>query len=381
MFKYYLFFIVFLFTSFKAQSKLWFFAPSDTNYYYEGRFDFSNLEEPTCSYPTSSISAKFFGTELSVYLTDYGEGGEKHTNYVEVIIDKRRIKTLELKPGKHKYLISEKLPLNFHTLKLVKRTEAFVGKIGFNGTEIDDKKLYPIKRKSIRMMVIGDSWSTGYGNELFLFTDIETGFHAKNQDASECWGTMVAQHYKASVHNISCSSVGVMQNEHGDTSATMVDKLNRIHPYDSTSKWNHDDYQPHVIYVFLGYHDFVAEEEHPKKFKVDSAQYITRYFNFIRKLLELYPNAVILCMEGGSKDNFRPYGLKQKTRWREYTRTVVDFFSSISEPVFFYEVTNPIKYPGSMRHPWGEDWNPSKPIHMRIAYEVRVFFPLVEKSE
>lgn len=362
-----LYFILLSTTFCLAKGKL--IKPDHEKLNYIGRFEFTNPLEPKCSFTNSSVEAKFFGTYLSVSFTDYGAGGEQHTNYIEVILDKRPYKTIKLKPGTNDYLISDKLPINFHEVRFVKRTEASVGKIGFNGMRIQEKKLFDLKRKNVKIMVVGSTWSTGYGNELMLWSNYQTGFHAKNQDGSFTWGSILGSFYNAEVHNISYSGAGVFRGETGDTNNTMLDNIDRIHPGDTSLTWDHNQYDPDIIFVYLGSEDFLPELNKPIN-KLDSTSYVKSYLKIISKLNEQYPKSFILCICGGSKSNYYPFGLKQLTRWKNYTKAVVSIMGFLEKPVFY-------KHISGARKPWGEDWNPTRIIHRRIAYELRGYFPLI----
>ena len=343
--------------------------PTNDKINYVGRFEFSDSLEPKCSYPYSSIEAKFFGEFLSVSFTEYGIGGEEHTNFIEVIVDKRPIKTIKLLSGTHNYIISEELGINYHTVKFIKRTEASVGIIGFSGIRIEEKKLYEIKKKKIKLMVVGGSWSTGYGNELMLFSNYATGFHSKNQDASVTWGSLIADYCNADLHNISCSDAGVSRGADASPNHTMINRLDLVHPNDTSKKWDHSQYQPDVIYVYLGSADFIPEFQSPA-IRLDSISFVSHYTKLISKLTDLYPNAFILCVCDGSKSNYFPTGFRQSTRWRNYTRAVVNIMAFLEKPVFY-------KHLSGARKPWGEDWSPTKIIHNRIAFELQDYFPLI----
>lgn len=346
--------------------------PVNKKLQYVGRFDFSDSLEPKCSYTYSSIEAKFFGTHLSVSFTEYALGDEQHTNYIEVILDKRPFKTLKLDPGTHDYLISDELPINYHNVRFVKRTEASVGVIGFNGLRIKGKTLYEVVKKKVKLMVIGSSWSTGYGNELMLFSDYKRGFHSKNQDGNITWGSIIASYYNADLHNISASDAAVFRGIDGKENHSMIDRLDLIHPSDTIQKWNHSKYQPDLIYVYLGSADFIPECEIPPN-KLDSLSFVSNYTKLISKLTDIYPNAFILCICGDAKSNWFPAGFRQYDRWINYTKAVVDIFAFLEKPIFF-------KHLSSARRPWGEDGHPTKVIHHRIAYEIRDYFPFIRKK-
>ncbi len=362
-----LFFTLLLFGNVLAKGKR--IKPTNDKINYVGRFEFTDSLEPKCSYPYSSIEARFFGQYLSVTFTEYGIGGDEHTNYVEVIIDKRPVKTLKLESGTHDYSISDELGINYHTVRFVKRTEASVGMIGFNGMRVEEKKLVEIKEKKINLMVVGGAWSTGYGNEVKLWSDISCGFHSKNQDANVTWGSLISETYRANLHNISCADAAVSRGFDGSPGYTMLDRLDLIPPSDTSKKWNHKDYQPDVIYVYLGSTDFAPEFATTPNM-LDSSSYVSNYLKLISKLTDDYPKAFILCICGGSKNNHYPKKIRQLDRWKMYTKAVVNIMGFLEKPVFYKELSG-------ARRPWGEDWYPTKIIHRRIAFEIKDYFPLI----
>ena len=172
-------FSLLLFLSISGQNR---FPANDSYISYEGRIDFAIHNQAKFSYQGVSIKCKFNGKGLSAVFTEKGSGGKDHTNYINVIIDDKDTTKLKLISGKNTYELASNLKKGTHTVEVIKITESFVGIIIFHEFVTDSKSLLPIEETRSRCIeFIGDSWMTGYGNEVNLKENPNTTFHSQNE--------------------------------------------------------------------------------------------------------------------------------------------------------------------------------------------------------
>ena len=153
----------------------------NANIQYMGRIDFTNPQVPTYAFPGITIKAKFNGTKVSAVIKDYSLGGATTTNYYNVLIDDVVVMKLKVNSADTLYLLADNLTSADHTVTLIKRTEASVGKSSFKGFVIDGTALLTLPALTYKMEFIGDSWTCGYGNEVST-TSPNTGFHSIYED-------------------------------------------------------------------------------------------------------------------------------------------------------------------------------------------------------
>ena len=137
-------------------------ALSDKNVDFIGRFKESDGAYQF-AFSGTTIRAGFVGTEISATLELV-----KHyqaTDFLEIIVDGTEHKKLELYPNKKRSeLLVWDLPYGYHTIEIIKRTEQ-LSLIAFYGFDYAEG-VYPApapKRAEKRIMVIGESITSGYG--------------------------------------------------------------------------------------------------------------------------------------------------------------------------------------------------------------------------
>ena len=154
---------------------------------FHGRFDRSAKDGPYFAWSGSSITVRFEGTELSA---DLREGGD---NRFAVIVDGvLRPEPIVPGAGVHTIQLAAGLAPGEHTVTLYRLTEPLVGETQLLGLRLSPggKMLTPPPAAERRIEVIGDSISTGYGNE---GNNPECGFSPKTQNHYETYGAITAR--------------------------------------------------------------------------------------------------------------------------------------------------------------------------------------------
>lgn len=252
---------------------------------YIGRFDFSDARGPKFAWSASTIYAKFYGKSVSAKLRSFGD------NYFLIIIDgKVIINSLKLSDGEEKtFLLSSELILGVHEVRIIVRTEYYLGTAQFLGFDFDNGKILPpappLKR---RIEIIGDSISCGFGNEAFN-RDIE--YSPKYDNSYLSYGSIAARDLEAEHIIVARSGFGLIRSYDGNKSNVLPDIYSRILPDDDIT-WKFESFIPQVVVINLGTNDFSSG------FIPSREEFTLAYINLVNKIHKNYKNAKIICAIG-----------------------------------------------------------------------------------
>jgi len=227
-------------------------------------------------WPGSAIEINFNGNSLDLSLTDTGN------NSMMVEMD-GAVSRIDLQKGKHDYHIAGSEKDGPHSVRLIRRTEAFLGLTVLEDVRVNGTFL-PEQQKPHSLLVIGDSISTGYGVE---GKDTKCGFSADTENQYLTYAAVAARRFDADVISLAFSGKGLVRNFDGHTTATMADIYGRLLP-----SRNVDAPLPKsdVIIVHLGSNDF-AGGARPDGF-------VQRYLDLITSLRANAPTAQIYAAIG-----------------------------------------------------------------------------------
>ncbi|HVY90219.1 MAG TPA: GDSL-type esterase/lipase family protein, partial [Hyphomonadaceae bacterium] len=218
------------------------------------------------------FEVKLTGHMLSATMEDWGE------NWLDVTVDGQTAR-LDLKPGVNTY------PLfvgsaGEHVIRVTRRTGAPTGPTRI--LEIKgDGPLVPTLAPERRIMVIGDSVTSGYGVEGL---DKTCSYSHDTENADLAYPALAAQSFGADLQNISSDGRGLIRNYAGEDPA--MDVLTwRVLP-DSEAIWQTSLYRPQVIVVNLGANDFDSSDP--------GDVFDEAYVTMLRRLRRAYPDAEII---------------------------------------------------------------------------------------
>lgn len=291
-----------------------FIAPSDTNFSYLGRIDYSNPVSLNFAHTGVSIRFRFEGTTCIVHLKNKSKikdsEGNSYKNYYNVIVDNKKSQLFAVSNEDDKIKIKD-LGKGIHDVVIFKRTEALVGEGIFEGIDIEkDKTLLPIiDKRAAKIEFIGNSITCGYGNE---GTSKDCSFSPETENGYLAYGALTARKLNADYLAVAYSGKGIYRNHDGKMANSMSLIYDRIFP-DSTSspKWNNKQFQPDVVVVNLGTNDFVTGIP-------DSVIFVNTYVNFLKRLRSYYPSATIFCIESPMMNDSYPSGVKVFTKVKNY---------------------------------------------------------------
>ena len=255
---------------------------------YVGRFDFSNPKKVIFDWAGVYIVARFEGSSCSIRLDD-------NKNEYAVTIDEHAPELLKTDSATKIYKVASGLKESVpHTIMIQKRTEALVGKGIFMGFILEKGKrlLMPDKRPNKRIEFIGNSITSGYGVE---GKNHDCHFSPETENACMSYAAMTARALDADYSLVSYSGRGVVRN-YGDKNKTSVNPMPSLYDrtcyFDSTKKWNFNEWIPQAVVINLGTNDF-STQPYPDKKVFQNA-----YNKLINRVRSLYPHVTIFCMCG-----------------------------------------------------------------------------------
>lgn len=346
--------------------------PDHEHIAYWGTVDFTNPQAPAFEYSGVTIRAKFTGTSLTAKIQNAG------SNYFYVIIDGEVPRKIQALAGSNNYNLATGLATGSHTVALIKLTEAFVGRMVFQGFILDSGALLqPLTNEpKCHIEFIGNSITCGYGNELNIPAppagNPNTGFSAVNENNYQAWGYIAARRLGMKYNAVCYSGRGLYRNNDANTIGTLPNIYDRIYPDAANSPtWNHTLQHPNYIVIDLGTNDFFPDPAKP----VDQTSFESTYVNFVKKLKGYHPEATIILAVGVMMSDGYPVGAQQWTRIRAYVKNAVSTLTTSGySSVHYFEMA-------PQTAPYGEDWHPSIATHTRMGNDLAAFIENLGISE
>ena len=178
-----------------APFEAWFdYSALDTKIQFIGRMQPVEDEGPRYAYP-GTVRFRCDCTGVDVAFQDEGTGGDKLTNFVNILVDGKEAATVQLNNQARQLSGVRGLKRGEHLIEVVKRTGPYAGAIRFLGVSLQGTLLEPPPLPERRIEVIGDTVTCGYGNEAQILapnnTEPNTGYHSKNEDNSKAYGSVL----------------------------------------------------------------------------------------------------------------------------------------------------------------------------------------------
>ena len=337
-----------------------FIPSSDSGFIYLGRIDIRNPNSIKFAHTGVSIRFKFEGSSCIVHLKNNSSSKDKegnfYKNYYTVLIDKEKPQLFSVSNEEDKIKIKN-LGKGIHEVMFIKRTEALVGEGIFEGIEIErDKKLIRIQEPAKRKIeFIGNSITCGYGLE---GDSKDCPFSPETENGYLAYGALTARKLNADYVAVAYSGKGMYRNYDGSVKNTLSLVYDRIFPDSANSaKWDTKKWQPDLIVVNLGTNDFA-------KGIPDSLIFINTYVNFIKKLINYYPTATILCTEGPMTNDNYPAGINSYTKVKNYITASKEKIYNLGYSKIYTYFPTP-----QGEGDYGCDWHPNAKRHEKMAEE------------
>ncbi|MDD4326791.1 MAG: GDSL-type esterase/lipase family protein [Eubacteriales bacterium] len=187
------------------------------------------------------------------------------------------------------YKVADDIENKEHTVRIVKHSEAFGGRLGFSEIRVTApgkiNKAPPVKE--FKLEIIGDSITAGYGN---MADSAHDPFRINQENIYLTYGAILARRMEARAHYLAWSGIGVLQNNDGRQINTMPKIYEITAPGVNRDRWDFSSYVPDMIIVNLGTNDMASNAD-PEKFK-------NAYIGFIGLIRDKNPEALIFCTMG-----------------------------------------------------------------------------------
>lgn len=319
-----------------------------SNARFMGRFDLSDPSAPKCGWVNSAVFVRFRGNEITMTAEDSGG-----IDYIEIVLDGIARNWIRLNQGVHEYVIESGLDDAIHTLEIHKRTELLYGSIKFLDFALPKGREFfaPPAPKSLRLEYYGDSITNGCGNghphELREAPHLDDGYMS--------YVGISARMLNAEYHTLAISGIGILQDAMGNLNGLPAHFYGTLGK-DSTP-WDFAKYIADGVIINLGQNDYSTP--------IDGEQYIAAYIDFIRNILEKYPEAYVFCCVGTMNNNYLP----------SVERVVSYFGEKGNDKIYCVDL--------GLIHPevegWGGWFHPSTQTHYRMGTELAQF--ISEKTQ
>lgn len=314
-----------------------FIAPDDKRLVYVGRFDRRDLKAPVCQWSASEVRLVVEGSTLTVSME------EKGTDFWEPVVDGQPKAALALKPGVGAYTLDLGRP-GKHEVRLVKRTEPFVGTTTIRGFETPGGRLLAAKPKKRHLEFVGDSITCGYGNE---GASQNERFAPATENAYESYASLAGRMVDADVTLIAWSGRKMWPDN------TMPEIYDRVLPTGEEPRWGFGGPAPEAVVVNLATNDFGRENP-------EEGAWTGAYEAFVRRVWSHYPKAHVVVAFGGMLSDDYPQGHRVLSTVRgDLTRLVARMHDPRLSLVEFD--------PQRMEDGIGADWHPSVKTDAKMA--------------
>lgn len=255
-----------------------------------------------CAWSGSYVVGRFKGTGVSARIKDEG------FNVFQVVIDgeARKVLRTDKAKGEAVYQLADGLADGVHDVALHRRTEAKIGEAVFVAFEPTGGKLLPPPAPSERRIeTIGDSITTGFGNE---GPGAACGYVNAEQNEYATYGAIAARNLNAEHTTIAWS---------GKTVHEMKEYFDKSLPQrEAGPRWDFSLYQPQVVVVNLGTNNFANVDP-------GEARFVRVYVELVQSIRAAYPKAFVVCALGPMLSNAYPEGRSSLTQARKYTKLAV----------------------------------------------------------
>ncbi len=297
----------------------------------------------------TALSVRFRGTAVSVDITDNG------TNQYLALIDGKPLKQ-KVTPSSGRTTISliKGLTRGEHTVTLYRLNEPLVGTSTVHGFVLDEhaEALPQAPDSRPRLLLVGDSISTGYGNE---GSDEACHFSPETENHFLTYGARTARELGASLTTVAWSGKGVFSNR-GDEVDPMPALWTKALPAEGVEYPVGDSPTPRAVVINLGTNDFAPEV-------ADVTPFEAAYNDFLSDVRTRYPETHIFVTVGPLLTDAYPEGKMALTTVRNTLSALVEMRKKSGDvKIHYLEYAQPTEDEGR-----GCDWHPSVKTHSRMA--------------
>jgi lysophospholipase L1-like esterase len=246
---------------------------------FQGRFDMSDPAQPKFAWSGSQIIISFTASSIAVRLSANGIR-------FRVSVDGKLNDFIATSASTYNLAAGLSLSQS-HRVTLWRQTEASKGVAKFLGVTLPEGgSLEPSPTAAPhKIEVIGDSISTGYGNEGRTGC---IGYRVSQQNHWMSYGAITARAMAADVITVAWSGKGMYRNRDGTTASTGItvpELYARTLPNVATSTWSFVTDIPQAVIMNLGTNDYKGGDP--------GNEFNETYVDFVRTIRTHYPSAAI----------------------------------------------------------------------------------------
>ena len=335
-----------------------------------GRTRYNEVEQVrTMFYTASGFEVGFYGTSLTAVFKAYNTAVAAKRPYIVVLIDGEENplagRHIQLTTAQPTITLATGLAEGYHTVKVLKRSEALEGDIALKSLSTDGRFTAPDENQDFKILFIGDSSMTGYGN---LATSVTTPKTTSNSDGLLDFAYLSAYIHDAAYSIVASSGWGVSRG--WNTPGGAIDEVeNMVNAFDylaidGTNKVRTDwgrydttDFVPNVIVITLGTNDFNApgyDTMNETDKTALRARFVADYVAFLLHLNNVYPDVHIIVAYGIMADTWR-MGASQLAVIAQANETLGGLVHGLQMVA------------GGTTHPFGSDYHPQAATHIEAA--------------
>jgi lysophospholipase L1-like esterase len=206
-----------------------------------------------------------------------------------VRVDDRPPSTLDVSSARERYDLASGLdPATPHVVRVMREAEAFAGVHELLDVELGPGgRLLPPRAPSLRIEVVGDSITCGYG---VLGESERCPFSYATERASAAYGARLGKALDADVTTVCWSGRGVLRNYDGSTIGTMPELYELAIPADPPAPWSFAAApRADAVVIGLGTNDFLGGAGRP----LDLDAFEEAFVRFLGRVRDREPNAFV----------------------------------------------------------------------------------------
>lgn len=287
-----------------------------------GRYYFdNNIQVCFFNYSSSGFEITFIGTSLEACLYTTRADNNDNRPYIAVCIDNdydpEKATTIQLTSQTNSnserrsgnYFVHEHIVLAHdlentkHTVRVYKRSECLISKVGVKSVSTDGEIL-PVEGKELdlKMEFFGDSVTCGYAVES---PDYFERFSSRTENSLKTYANYCANELNSDVSHISCGGYPMYKSKYAagcnpDNIPDMFSLADVEYQTTIRHEWNNQLYIPDVVVIALGANDgSLIDYSNPESEQNKDllANYKSSYVNFINKIRNNYPDALIVVSD------------------------------------------------------------------------------------
>ena len=263
-------------------------------------------------YSATAVKFSFVGKlAKAVFLSDPEHYLPEHHAWIAVYVNEEEepSKRLELTAGRQELVLYEAEVTETVTITIMKYSEPEYAVCGIESIEIDSEQLLaPPVPAGRKIQIIGDSITCGYGAE----GSLEDMLHnTATENPAKAYSVRTARALQAELEIVAWNGKGVITSYIGDEENTKDASwlVPMLYQYTDAGcskqyfreeqkdweKWDHTQFEPDLILIYLGTNDASYTREIPER----NQEFAVAYKKFVEEVHGIHPAAKIICMLGG----------------------------------------------------------------------------------